>query len=263
LKGNTLILGIAQKYGGRAKGWHCALWGAISMIAGCSAPATQHLSVQVAADETSFVTQALDATVTQFIGPQTGSTGAGRAGGTSSVGLGGITANTLSPGSGTAYTRSQSQRRLVALDIRQPLPGSQDKKAQWQLTGRLALGQGNSQYLLPEGAGILKDPIRIDFDTHFASAETGLAWQRPFGTQSGAELGLAVGQRLTQSHTQISSALLDVRNDSWQTGHYLALRAGLWLQPNPASRTKVRLDLEALGYPGQGGAVGSVLQIRY
>lgn len=247
----------------RLKGWRCALWGAIGMIAGCAGAPLKQLSVQVAADETSFVAQALDATVTQFIGPPVGGPQSGRAGGAGSVSLGGITADTLSPGSGTAYTRSQSQRRLVALEMRQPLLDPQGKTGHWQLTGRLALGQGNSRYLLPEGAGILKDPIRIDFATHFISAETGLAWQKPFGAQSGAELGLAVGQRYTHSQTAINSALLDVDNSSWQTGHYLALRAGLWLQPDPASSAKIRIDLEALGYPGQVGSVGAVLQMQY
>jgi hypothetical protein len=261
LKGNTII---AVEYFGHIKGRHCGLLVTIGMIFGCTGAPIKQLSVQVASDETSFLTHALDATVTQFVGPQTKGPKAGVvAGGQSTVSLGGITAHTLTPKSGTAYIRNQSVRRFVALEMQQPLMDRQGKVRNWHLTGRVALGQGNSQYKLPDGIGILKDPISIDFDTHFISTEAELAWKKPLGTQAGAALGLALGQRTTHSQTKITSALLDVHNNSWQTKAYLALRAGLWLQPDPTSSAKIRVDLEALGYPGETGSIGAVLQMQY
>jgi hypothetical protein len=236
-------------------------WGLLALLAGCDTGSVtlSHVALRASPDETVFTIPALDATVQQFVGPKaaTSTSSSIPAQKTNTFAVSGISGASLSPDSSTSYKRHKNGRVFAEAGLRYPLG------AGFQLAGRMTAGQGYSRYELPDGAGILKDPIDITFKTRFATAETGLVWEHALLDQTKIVLGAGAGLRLTRTKTAITSPLLRVYNTSYQNDPYVALRAGVLMQPNPASKTQVQLDLEALAYPGKTVTLGGVLGLRY
>jgi hypothetical protein len=233
-------------------------WGLLALLMGCAAPegSIHHIALRSGQDETVFTIAALDAAVQQFIGPATPASGGESQTGTTRT-AGGITGASLSPNSATPYFRGKNARLFAEADLRYPL------RSGFQLAGRMTAGQGYSHYTLPDGAGILKDPVDITFKTRFVTAEAGVIWEHPLSPHTTVALGAGAGLRLTHSKTAVTAPVLRIYNTSSQQDRYIALRAGVLLQPNPASKTQVQLDLEALAYPGKTITLGSVLALRY
>jgi len=250
-----MILKESPFSGGR---WLFAL-----VLAGCAGGGGQggglqyHMALHAAPDEAVFVGQALDSTVQAFIGPGSAAPAAGASGTGPGFILGGITGDTLSPDSTTPHRLDQSLRGYATAEAQFPLGH------RLHATQRLALGQGHSRYALPEGSGILADPITINFATRFVAVETGVVWDAALAPHLGMELGVGVGVRMTQTTTRITSALLDVHNISHQQDAFVALRAGVWAQKDQQSVGRIQLDLEALAYPGKMATLGLGLSTRY
>jgi len=190
-------------------------------LAGCDAlsiPQDMALSLQVGQDGTQFIAPALEATAEQFFRPGGGSATPGTV-------LVDIDKNTLSANSKTPYRNVRSRQIALAARLDHPLGKN------LSFRGALALTQGNSRFVLPQGAGVLRDPITIRFSTQSVEIETGLvltvARQAPVETQ----LEFGIGGKLARTRTHIGSALLNVQNISTsQTGFAFA---GISLKLSP------------------------------
>lgn len=163
----------------------------------------------------------------------------------------------LSPGSDTPYRLRQSHAHAIAVRIARPLRPGLD------LTGRLALGRGETLYDLPEGLGVLRDPTTIRFTTEFALLEAGLTWQRRWRGTVAAEAEVAAGLRETRTRTHVTSALLDVRSSSRHRDPYIALRGGIELSANAGRAPGVFLGAEVRLFPGKTATIGSRLALRF
>jgi hypothetical protein len=236
-------------------GWlrHMWLLGAL-LLAGCNGLSQDPLtySLTVADDESVFVAPALDATVRHFIGPQPE-----RPGPAESTQLGNISRDSLSPQSDTPFYRQPSQRYLMTLQYQTPISKTVSSQT------RLSIGQGSSRYVLPQGSGILGDPITIVFNTQFATIETGLAWHAKLARNRSVDVSAGTGLHLVTADTRITSALLDVAHTSTSRHGFYAVRAGLSGPVLAASPARIAVEAEVLAYPGQSATIGWRLSAQY
>ncbi|MFZ1467638.1 MAG: hypothetical protein WAT09_01535 [Paracoccaceae bacterium] len=139
--------------------------------------------------------------------------------------------DTLSPGSDTAYSVTRNRGLGLRAEVEQPI----GTLAGVQTRGFVAMraGIGQHDYFLPQGLGPLSDPTAIDFVTGRLGVEVGLTQDRPLWRNPDLDLrlSLSAGHDLTQTHTTVQSALLDVSNTHVEGRSYLALGAGLLWQP--------------------------------
>ena len=151
----------------------------VGVLASCTLapkPLKTSLTLDIGQDDTYYIPPALDATAAQFFNVS-GGTG-------NAIDIDG---DTLSSSSDTPYSRTQTQQ--LRLGARAELPLS----PHLSLSGAMTLAKGKSRYLLPNGAGILSDPITIRFDTTTVELETGLIWQT--GTHKRINTQVELGAR--------------------------------------------------------------------
>lgn len=110
---------------------------------------------------------------------------------------------------------------------------------------RLETGQGESTYDLPDGAGILSDPIRITADTRYYHAEIGALHATPLTDWLSAEVEATIGARSVRNRLKVQSALLDVEDDYATTRGFAGVAARVTVAP-PALQG-IYLSLEARG----------------
>ena len=207
-------------------------------MAGCAAysPASRpDISLEFSRDDSHFIPSSLAATSRQFFGGSTIAppgtvprrvTGAGR--------LIDIDEDTLSAAGGVPFTRESSTKVRVRLGREQPLG---DHLA---VTGGISLGHGTSRYLLPRGAGVLTDPIRIRFATTSLEVDAGIAVFTSDRLQSRAEVG--IGKTWTRTQTGITSALLNVRNTNTHAAGFVYTGIRLGLRPRATGKPQPRLS---------------------
>lgn len=156
-------------------------------------------------------------------------------------GGGGGVASSGGGGSSIPYRERHSRETALGLAARWPA-------GERAVAVRALAGGGGGRYHLPEGAGILTDPITIRARTRFIEA-TAMVAQRfalPLPLPGAATLAGGVGVRHLRSRLEIRSALLDVRDTTVQSRGFVQLEA--------------RYDL--VGPPGPGGGIGLVAQGR-
>lgn len=180
-----------------------------------------------------FIPSALQATAEQFFTPATGpATGPARAGGL----VADIDEDTLSPDSSTPYSRKRSRQIRLGAQLEQPLGGA------LSLHAGASLFYGKSRYLLPEGAGILKDPTTIRFASHGIELETGVIRDKRHSQRLSSRFGMGLGGSVTRTRTRINSALLDVENRSSTSAGFIYTDVGLGLH-SASSNTDRALQL--------------------
>ncbi len=128
-------------------------------------------------------------------------------------------------------------------------------------SGSATISRGHSRYLLPQGAGVLVDPITVRFATTGAELEAGLAWQTGTRIRSRIEIGL--GSNLTRSRTQITSAVRDVTNRSTQRTDCVYTSVRLSLRPKQAGHPELRLESRAKYAPDAGVSIQTGLALAY
>ncbi|NOX72174.1 MAG: hypothetical protein GXP03_00630 [Alphaproteobacteria bacterium] len=200
------------------------------------------MSLMVSSDDPYYISSALTATSNQFFGGAPPSTP------TSFVDIDG---DTLSPTGSTPFEAKYSHRIGVSGTVTIPLRGA------IQAVGRITISSGQSRFYLPNGVGILVDPINIGFDHQSLRAELGLSFalsETRFGT---TRLEGGAGGVVSRISTKVTSALLNVQNNSFSGDGYLF--AGIEFQP-PANwftstiilKTRVRV-YRASGFTIQSG----------
>jgi len=114
---------------------------------------------------------------------------------------------------------------------------------------RAAVGAGRGAYDLPKGAGVFADPIDIAVRTRIAEAEAGLQGRvaRDFdGPHGYLTAAASIGLRRTQARLHVTSALLDVRDDTTLTEPFVGV--GLSVGVGSRSRPLVELGAQARVY---------------
>ena len=218
------------------------LWG----LAGCGDQgATVDVALARSASDSFFVQDALQGTVDAFVGndpaidkypvPQSATTSRTNArlivpqdGGGGGGGFGGfadIDGSALSPSSDTPYRQDRDVSQSVAVSVTQPVTDAVGIRT------TLRAAYGESAYVLTEGAGILTDPISIDFSALSLSGELAAVWSRRCGRACRVDYAGGLGVVEADVTTTVRSALLDVEHESVHSRTYGVASVRLALQP--------------------------------
>lgn len=226
----------------------------VACMAG-TAPPKHSFSIGYGQDDLFFIPDALQTTADAFFTPAPSRIPAGppAAGGLAVD----IDKDTLSPNSGTPYQTEQSRQLRVGARLEQPLGGN------FALGVGAALTYGKSRYLLPEGAGILTDPITIRFASQGIELDTGLIWRKQHSRRVSSRYEMGVGGSLTRTRTQIESALLDVDSTATQSAGFLYTDVGLGLHPKSDSLPSVQLRTRLKAYPNIGLSLQTSLSTAF
>ena len=230
----------------------------VALMAACTAgtaPIGHSFSVGYGQDDLFFIPDALQTTADAFFTPAPSSTHAGppAAGGLAVD----IDKDTLSPNSGTPYQTQHSRQLRLGARLEQPLGGN------FALGVGAALTYGKSRYLLPEGAGILADPITIRFASQGVELDTGLIWHKQHSRRVSSRYEMGVGGSLTRTRTRIESALLDVDSTATQSAGFIYTDVGLGLHPKSDSLPSVQLRTRLKAYPDIGLSLQTSLSTAF
>ena len=200
-------------------------------------------------DDIFYIGPALDSTAAEFFG--------GTSGGPFS--LVDIDGETLGGGSSTRYRQTRSGRLgLAAVWRRQLAP-------KLRLDARLSLAAGQSRFFLPDGAGILAEPISIAFQHRTIGAEAGLSHPLAGRAVPGLWLDGGIGGQAARVATHISSALLDVRHQSSHGDVYAY--AGLSFSHPAGTGAKagqgVRISTRLKQYRRSGSVLEAGISLRF
>lgn len=183
-------------------------------VAGCGPDLRGYRAFDLAVGDTSRVDLALESAVQSFLDIPSGGRGGGTSAGSSGASSGGSIFDT---GGGTRIDRGRARKTGVVLGARQPV----GKRG--HLSHELGLFRLSSDYGLPDGAGVLTDPILVRFDTTAVSAETRYLhplW--PGGSH--VPQGIAgAGLQLAHTRVRLDSALLAVDHSSTALDPFLSL----------------------------------------
>ncbi len=212
-------------------------------VSGCTSaiqPEPAYVKVAVDQGDMSRVDLAFEETIIAFVGPHA-VPGSGGTGGL----VGEIPVSTFTE-RGTKTPVNRNTTRSVTVTIGQILPLNQHVEAGYSVS----LVHAKSNYTLPKGAGVLTDPIRVDFTTNALDLEAKLSWRILAHRQHSPMLDVGVGTRLAQTKTQVNSAILDVRHHSKHTDEFLSLgvRQSIPLSFIGASAPSLGLEARARGY---------------
>lgn len=158
-------------------------------------------------------------------------------------------------GSDTPHSVQSSARVRLRAGLEQPLSDHVS------LVGGASVSRGQSRYLLPEGIGILVDPMTIRFVTTGLELDAGVAVYA--GNRIETRLAAGVGGTLTHTRTQITSALIDVRNASYDKAGFVYVSGQLGLLPANPGWPKLRLGSRARFFPGTGVSVQTELALDF
>ena len=227
------------------------------ILSGCSERlrnAPVYFELSRAEGDLSRVDLALEQTVHAFVGP----VGKPRPDGNPLVGE--IPADLITNrSSGTTLEIGARQTNALTLGYVVPIRRGVDA------TFRLSLAHGDSDYALPDGAGILTDPIAVAFTSDAASVETRIGWQVLAGRRYSPRLIAGGGAVVHRTTTRINSALLAVRHKSTHSDGFvtLGLEQPLYVPRKRGALPQVVLDGQARIYTADRFAWVVGVQLRY
>lgn len=215
--------------------------------AGCSGP---QVSLELAQNDEFFIPDALETAGRRFFGARRGVAAEGGL-------LSGIGRDTLSSGSSTAYARTRSRSIGIGAGVQKPLARN------LSLVGRTQLSHGHSRYHLPEGAGVLIDPITVRFSGVALDASGGLAVHSDLARAWGLRAELGGGVSAARVRTRIASALLDVTSRSTTRAGYVYLGLGAHLRPEAPGAPVIRLEGRVRYYPAEGVSPQAGIRLEF
>ncbi|MDT8857673.1 hypothetical protein RNZ50_22025 [Paracoccaceae bacterium Fryx2] len=171
-----------------------------------------------------FIEGALQGTADAFVGEARTASAISRSG-SGGFELADIDGSTLSPSSGTPYRKELDRATSLSVAVMQDLTPAVGLKT------TVRLGTGETHYLLPEGSGILTDPIGIDFELQSVSGEVVAVWQGRCRGACRVSYAAGFGVAAVRARTWVQSALLDVRHESRHSDTYGVASVRLGLAP--------------------------------
>jgi hypothetical protein len=247
---------ILKPYGMRI----AAILTLIGSVTGCSTFDDQlrpEFSVSYSKDDIYNIPSSLDATATQFFSaaPSGRVIRAGQSASASGGFVVDIDKDTLSADSDTVYAEQASSKLQLRAGVERALG---DHAA---LVGGVSLSRGASRYFLPDGAGVLVDPITINFDTTGIEVDAGLAVFTGRRIESRFDIG--IGGSLTDTRTRITSALLNVTNKSTYSAGFIYTGVQLAVRPANPGQPKLQLNARVKYYPDAGVSVRSAIALAF
>lgn len=160
--------------------------------------------------------------------------------------------------SGVPFTQSFSQLYGVKLRLQQPLTN------RLSLTSGGMVGVGQAEFLLPDGAGVLVEPINVRFTTLTGEVEAGLLYEIPVGQRVTSRFKGALGVRGAITRTDVTSPVLDVKHTSTTTTPFAAVGIAITYRASKRTNgTKLVLDTELRQYQGVGLAIRSGISLEF
>jgi len=187
-------------------------------MVGCTKDARPELRLAGGQATGLVVPEALEAAGGQFLGPDFASAGLGTGG----RGVPGFDRRLLRPDATTPFHQTRSQTVTVGLGW--PVILAQDSHGGTvELVPGLGLGVARLGYVLPDGIGILVDPMTVDVQSLYLSPEVAVRYRPGAGLPGNlqAEAFAGVGVHMAQSRTQLRSALIALDGKSRQSVPYL------------------------------------------
>lgn len=228
----------------------------LMVLAGCdrAGDARPQLSISAGPPSMMAASAALTATGADLLGPQPALAGLGGIGGFG--GAGGLT--------GTAYRQTRAEAATLRVSHRHDL-NRRVAGGDLALVGSVALGAASQAWHLPQGIGILVDPLDVGVNSRTLETEGRLQWARPV-TLPGAgparvELYAGAGALHARSQTRLRSALLAIDHTSATTQPYLV--AGATLLTARRGAAQAGLDLRITASRGSAVEAGLQLQLRH
>jgi hypothetical protein len=187
-------------------------------MVGCTGDARPELRLAGGQATGLVVPEALEAAGEQFLGPDFASAGLGIGG----RGGPGFDRRLLRPDATTPFRQTSSQTVTVGLSW--PVVLAQDGHGGTvELVPSLGLGVARLGYVLPDGIGILVDPMTVNIQSLHLTPEVALRY-RP-GVRLPGDLRIeafaGTGVHMAQSRTQLRSALIALDGKSRQSLPYL------------------------------------------
>lgn len=214
----------------------------LSLLGGCVATGSNwetRTEIFVDKDDVAFVEGALSSTIDAFNGSGSGPHPVGE-----------IPPDFLEndPNNRLVYTRQRLQ--MLGGRVLAERPFSQ--RAAWVASASASLGR--SDYRLPNGAGILVEPINIKFRTVGIDLAAGTRFRVIDGDKMDLDVTGTAGIFVTRTKTHIGSPVLDVTH--WETQDFPYISLALRLTPDLSrkkSSPRPYVTIGARGYPGVGG----------
>ena len=123
------------------------------------------------------------------------------------------------------------------------------------LTRSAALSFGEAALLLPDGAGILVEPINIHFVRLMGEGQTGLRQSFSLSNRISAAVSANVGIKAAITTTQINSPILAINHDSTFIDPFVGAGVEISTIPlNLGANTSLSVDLEVRYYRNYGTA---------
>jgi len=227
------------------------LLGVFSVVSGCSLqprPVRIDYAVSALQDDMHIIPSSLDTAGSRFL---SGSGGVGAAtappGASAPTGFLNIDKDTLSSTSGVAYQQTKSTKLQAGVSLEKPV------SRHFSVHGRGSVSTGKSRYFLPEGVGILVDPMTISFNTTGIEVEAGVSYHAGRKVKSVIELG--GGRTFTDTRTTLNSALISLLSKSSDQSDYVYTAIQVGLAVGRARDTTLALRTIAKYYPDLGGSV--------
>lgn len=174
-------------------------------------------------------------------------------------GAGGFTGTFSLPGTGDILDGLPEYREEHSAERGVGLAAIWNTGRRTQPLVRVETGTGTSTYDLPDGAGILSDPIRITADTTYYQGEVGLRHVVPLANWLSAEMEATVGARSVQNRLKVKSALLDIEDDYDTTRGFAGVAGSVTIAPPALKGAYLALEARGRAYDrttgsGQAGA---------
>ena len=222
-------------------------------LAACTSPIHKgeyHWSLVHQGHDFFYAEDALTKTVDAFVGPDDD--------GSNPVGE--IPKDILSDDStsGVPFKKSFSRLHGIKLRLQYPLT------TRLSLTSGAMVGVGRAKFVLPDGAGILVEPITIRFATLSGEVQTGLLYEIPAGPRVTSRFLGAFGVRGAITRTGITSPVIAVKHTSKTATPFAALGVAVTYRPSKHQNgSKLVLDSEVRHYQGVGLTFRSGLSLEF
>lgn len=160
--------------------------------------------------------------------------------------------------SGVPFTQSFNRLNGVKLRLQQPLT------SRLSLTSGGMVGVGRAKFILPDGAGILVEPITVRFTTLSGELQTGLLYEIPAGQRVTSRFTGALGVRGALTRTGVTSPILAVKHTSKTATPFAALGVAITYRPSKRKDgKKIVLDTEVRKYQDVGFALRSGISLEF
>jgi hypothetical protein len=132
------------------------------------------------------------------------------------------------------------------------------------LTGHSRASIGSGRLRLPDGAGVLIEPIIINFTSLITEADLGIGQDIPISSNTTLGISTHIGVQAALSNTRINSPVISIENNSAFADPYIGAQLEMRRKPaNPASGQTIGIDVDFRYYRTMGQTLSAGISIGY